>query len=223
MISTKKYITMIAVALLFTGCNDISTVKDGVLEDFSESLTVGKALETWNAQECLDTEWDSYSTDRGEKVVSFTCNLDVYSIKTSSDEAVIDEDAAKILAEYEKVKKEASKAMETSHEAVYSPNAKEITDMALSKIDASYEAEKKMEGINSRLARKKLTNAEVEILFLISSDGESFAPGSAGIKYTFEDKKTYFKDIHPKMALLKAYQNQKIEMNVDQKIYLNRQ
>lgn len=214
---------MIAMGVLFTGCNDISTVKNGVLEDFSESLTVGQALETWKTQECLDTKWDSFTTDRGEKVVSFTCPLDVESIKTSSDKAITDEDAAKILAEYKKAKSESSKAIEGSHEAVNSPNAQAITDMALSKIDASYEAEKKMVDINSKLARKKLTNAELKILFLIAANGKSFSPNSAGIEYTFEDKKTYFKDIHPKIALLKAFQNQKIEMNVDHKTYLNRE
>lgn len=220
--SSKGYILIIALSIFFAGCKDIDTVKDSVLEDYSESLTLGQALDTWTAQECLDTTWDSYTTDRGEKIVKFDCDLDVESIKTSSDKSVSDEESAKMLAVYEKAKNEASKAMKISHEAVYSPDAKVLTDKALEKVDASYEAEKKMAEINTRLAKKKLTDAKLGILFLISSDGKSFSPGGTGIIYTFEDGKNYFKDIHPAIALLKAYQNQKIEMKVDQKVYLNR-
>lgn len=218
----KKYIVILSLTILSSGCSEINTVKNGVLSDFSNSLTVGKVLETWSAQECTDTKWDSFTTDRDEKIVSFTCKLDVKSIKTSFDNLATDEESAEAEAEYKKAKSEATEAMNVSHDDVYSPNAKAITDAALKKIDASSESENKLVDINSRLARKKLSEAQLEILFSISTDGESFTPSGAGIKYIFEDGKTYSDDIHTRIALLKAYQNQKIKMNVDQNIYNKR-
>lgn len=218
----KKHTVIISLTILFSGCRETDTVKNGILHDFSNSLTVGKALETWSAQECTDTEWNSFTTNRDEKIVSFTCKLDVKSIKTNFDNLVTDEESAKAEADYKKAKSEATESMNVSHEDVYSHNAKAITDAALKKIDASYEAENKLADINSRLARKKLSGAQLEILFSISVDDKSFTPSNAGIKYIFEDGKTYLDDIHSRIALLKAYQNQKIKMNVDQNTYKER-
>jgi hypothetical protein len=68
------------VALGISGCNDTMTydeniegIRNAVMEQYSEALTVGQALDGW--QECKNSEWVSKTGDRGENLVIFKCEL----------------------------------------------------------------------------------------------------------------------------------------------------
>lgn len=67
------------IVLIFSACsdNDVNGVKNGVMKNFSQSLTVGQAIESWaKTQKCDTTKWESFKTDRGEKIVSFKCSVE---------------------------------------------------------------------------------------------------------------------------------------------------
>jgi len=51
----------------------IMGVKNGVLSELPDSLTVGQALDGW--KECSNPQWEEKTGDRGEKMVSFKCEL----------------------------------------------------------------------------------------------------------------------------------------------------
>jgi DNA repair exonuclease SbcCD ATPase subunit len=63
---------------IFFGCGDggIDGVKKGVMTKYSNNLTVGQALESWSkTQKCTKVKWESFTTERGEKMVNFTCTV----------------------------------------------------------------------------------------------------------------------------------------------------
>jgi hypothetical protein len=73
----KLLFLVAAIVLLFglNGCaNDIDNVKDGVM-DFDKTLTVGEAFDNWKA--CNKSQWNSFETDNGIKVVEFKCEEDM--------------------------------------------------------------------------------------------------------------------------------------------------
>ena len=50
------------------------SIKSGVMPRYSRSVTVGNALEYWAKQQnCDDSYWEEYKSERGEQVVSFSC------------------------------------------------------------------------------------------------------------------------------------------------------
>lgn len=56
-----------------SGCSsDIDRVKDSVL-DFNSAMTLGDALD--NYKYCQDSEWTSYTTEKNEDIVKFSCKL----------------------------------------------------------------------------------------------------------------------------------------------------
>lgn len=71
----KTIVKISTVALLglgLVGCSDNkSLVKDSTLSRYSDSLTVGKAFDTW--KQCDDVEWEEFKTERDEELVEYTC------------------------------------------------------------------------------------------------------------------------------------------------------
>lgn len=59
----------------FSTSSHVDTMKKGILSDFSRNVTVGEALDTY--YDCIgDTRnWQSFTGQKGEEVVEFTCNL----------------------------------------------------------------------------------------------------------------------------------------------------
>ena len=78
----KKIKSLVLLAfLLFTssGCGDdyIDSVKEGIFPRYSNSVTVGNALEYWaKQQKCDSTKWEKIITERKEIVVSFSCVIE---------------------------------------------------------------------------------------------------------------------------------------------------
>lgn len=78
----KKIKSLVLLAfLLFTssGCGDdyIDSVKEGIFPRYSNSVTVGNALEYWAKQQnCDSTKWEKIITERKEIVVSFSCVIE---------------------------------------------------------------------------------------------------------------------------------------------------
>lgn len=71
-------ITTVVAIFIFSGCGNsyVDSVKNGVLPKYSNSVTVGNALEYWAKQQnCDSTKWEEFETEREEIVVSFTCTI----------------------------------------------------------------------------------------------------------------------------------------------------
>jgi len=67
------------IVLIFSACSDsnVNGVKNGVMKNFSQSLTVGKAIDSWSkTQKCDTTKWEAFESERGEKIVSFKCSME---------------------------------------------------------------------------------------------------------------------------------------------------
>lgn len=66
-----------ALAIGFTGCGDVSKVKNGTLE-FDKSLTIGEAFD--NYKYFKKTDWSEITTDNGKKVVQVDgiVNMDIH-------------------------------------------------------------------------------------------------------------------------------------------------
>lgn len=65
--------------LALSGCgnSDIDGVKNGIMKNFSQTLTVGQAIDSWSkTQKCDATKWESFKSERGEKIVSFECFIE---------------------------------------------------------------------------------------------------------------------------------------------------
>jgi hypothetical protein len=72
----RKILTLLVTlfALIsFSGCGNVSTVKDGTLE-FDKSLTVGKAFD--NYKYFKSVKWSEITTENGKKVVQVDCMID---------------------------------------------------------------------------------------------------------------------------------------------------
>ena len=69
----KVGLVAIATSIIFSGCSsELDIVKDGVLK-YNETITVGQALD--NYEDCETSEWQSFETKNGAKVVNFTCKV----------------------------------------------------------------------------------------------------------------------------------------------------
>lgn len=67
-------ITLSLCAVLLFGCgSDVSVVK-GSYYEINESLPIGKAFDTWSF--CIKSSWQSEETARGERLVTFSCEID---------------------------------------------------------------------------------------------------------------------------------------------------
>ena len=68
---------LIGVLVFLSGCSDnISKVQDGVLNQYSNNLTVNQVINSWTKkQECAQTNWEEITTKRGAKVIIFKCEL----------------------------------------------------------------------------------------------------------------------------------------------------
>ena len=67
------------IVFIFSACSDsnVNGVKNGVMKNFSQSLTVGQAIDSWSkTQKCDTTKWEAFKSDRGEKIVSFKCSIE---------------------------------------------------------------------------------------------------------------------------------------------------
>lgn len=67
------------IVLIFSACSDsnVNGVKNGVMKNFSQSLTVGQAIDSWSkTQKCDTTKWEAFESERGEKIVSFKCSME---------------------------------------------------------------------------------------------------------------------------------------------------
>jgi hypothetical protein len=51
----------------------IEGIRNGMMNQYSEALTVGQALDGW--RECKNSEWVSKTGERGENLVIFKCEL----------------------------------------------------------------------------------------------------------------------------------------------------
>lgn len=214
----------IGATLMFSGCNsEVSGVKDGTLPAFSNSLTVGKALDGWSAQECTDKKWESVTTERGEKVVQFTCEVNVDGLKRQEDmaENISDDSYTKAQSDLkvaEDANTNASKKFDSmgGGDPDFTNAQAEVSNTYAAK-ESAYKA---VQEIGEHLARKQVKNGKFVIQFLLSADGKSFEPGYSGIEYTFEDGKIYSEAFN---ALVAAYRNQKIELGISMNSYESRQ
>jgi hypothetical protein len=63
--------SVLLISIGFSGCgSDEDTFKDGIM-NFNKSLTVGEALDNWS--NCESSQWESFETSNGIKIVQFTC------------------------------------------------------------------------------------------------------------------------------------------------------
>lgn len=219
-----KSLTLVSVMLLWGGCsNEVSGVKDGVLPAFSNSLTVGQALEGWSAQECTDKKWESITTERGEKVVQFTCEVNTDTLKKPEDMApnISDDAYTKSQADYQAADKANTDAAEKWQSMNYDdPNYATVQAEASQTYELKQKADSAIQEIGEHLARKQVKSGRFIIQFVLSADGKSFEPGYSGLEYTFEDGKIYSE---PFNALVAAYRNQKIELAISRNSYEARQ
>jgi hypothetical protein len=87
--TTTYRMLLLTIALItLTGCDgDIDRVKDGFMPMYSKSLTVDQALSSWSNKEgCTNTSWNKYTSDRGEKFVQFTCEIDQKNVEVINQE-----------------------------------------------------------------------------------------------------------------------------------------
>ena len=65
----RKALIIISAATIITGCenSDVSTVKNGIIENYN-TTSIDKAF----SASFKDGEWDSFETERGERVVKFS-------------------------------------------------------------------------------------------------------------------------------------------------------
>ena len=74
-----KFVASGVAILLLSACSDsdVNGVKNGVMKNFSQSLTVGQAIDSWSkTQKCDTTQWEAFKSARGEKFVSFKCSIE---------------------------------------------------------------------------------------------------------------------------------------------------
>jgi len=69
----KKLVIGLIALFVFTGCSDISTVKNATLE-FDKSISVGDAFDKYKYFK--STKWSDLETDNGKKVVQVDCEID---------------------------------------------------------------------------------------------------------------------------------------------------
>lgn len=64
----------------------IKFVRNGVMPGYSNSVTLGNALEYWAKQQNCDyTYWEDYKTEREEQIVNFRCIFNEYKFKALED------------------------------------------------------------------------------------------------------------------------------------------
>ncbi|MGC6475583.1 MAG: hypothetical protein ACON41_02985 [Parvibaculales bacterium] len=70
----KKLYYVFALTLIITGCDsgNVNFVKNGYMNGY-DTLTIGQAFDGWST--CETTNWEAFETDRGEEIVSYSCQL----------------------------------------------------------------------------------------------------------------------------------------------------
>ena len=188
-----KSLLILGTLAVFTGCNgEVSMVKDGALPQYSSSITVENALNSWmKTQQCSEPNWDLITTERKETIVKFTCDINLSTLRTKEDMAssITDED---------------------SNYKVAAPAATE--DIAqlekdwaeFNKIEATRVANEKI------VAKKALSKVQVSIKFPLSVDGKTFTVSDQSVEYYFIDG---HKNSAPKELLRDVYKNVKINIS----------
>jgi hypothetical protein len=190
-------LTIVALTFL-TGCgNDISLVKDGVLPEYSNSVKVGNVIDSWaKTQECSDTKWEALETERGEKVIQFTCELNVSKFQTKEDMASNITEEALAAAE-----KDVAKAKADLRAAIVSRN----TVANIAAIEAENITTAKMIELQGHFRQKSLKEAKIIFQFNIAVDGNTFTAGYQGGEIVFDNGKKS----EIAASLLDAYYNVK--------------
>lgn len=65
----KLLIVGLFLSLMISGCSDVDTVKNGIL-NFDNSITVGEAFDKYSY--FSDTDWEDFKTSNGRKIVQVT-------------------------------------------------------------------------------------------------------------------------------------------------------
>lgn len=203
-------------SLIFSGCGDnISTVKDGILSNYSKSLTVGKAFDSWSVtQQCLKASWKDIVSDGGEKIVQFTCEIDPNILKQI---ALLE--ANKSLQESENKIKENNSDIEKIKNSNKTKEQKESDIAFIKQFDDQIKnsliySKKNIEDL------KRLNQVQIITQFLIATNGKSINIGYIGTQYSFDDLKK-FSLPNPAM-LMDIYQNKKTFVYYGVNIYSGR-
>jgi len=188
-----KSLLIIGAISIFTGCSgEINMVKDGALPQYSSSLTVGNTLDSWmKTEQCSEPKWDLITTERKEKIVQFTCDINLNTLRTKKDmdSSVTDEDA-----EYK-----VSAPVATEDIAQAEKNWTEFN-----KILATSSANEII------VAKKGLSKVQISIKFPLSIDGKAFTVSDQSVEYYFKDGQ---KNSDPKELLTDVYKNVKIDVS----------
>lgn len=235
---------------LLVGCSSyVSSVKDGILLEYSKNITIGQALDSWaKTHECSNAQWESIETIQGAKVVQFTCAIDINSLRTKEDMAsnitekeltkattafndklliqMRNADVVAALADADAADAAADTFANTAWRDAFTMRATaratraDASTRAINAVDAAIRLKK--DAIEKHIVKKCLKEIKVLSQFNISADGKTFANGFQGFQLTFEDGK---KSNHEFYWLLKhAYNNKKIDSNniIDFSDYKNR-
>lgn len=67
-------VALISSLTFLSACtNNVDGVKNGLLHNYSKSVTVGDAFD--NYKFCSDPKWEEFETEQNEQIVRFTCSL----------------------------------------------------------------------------------------------------------------------------------------------------
>jgi hypothetical protein len=187
-----KNILILSVLVAFSGCSgEVNMVKDGALQQYSNSLSVDNTLNGWmKTQHCSQPNWTLLTTERKEKIVQFTCDINLDTLRTREDMAssATEEDAEYMVA--------APAATEDI--------AQSEKDWAeFNKIEATRVANEKI------VAKKALSKVQILIKFPLSIDGKTFTVSDQSVEYYFIDGQ---KNSDPKELLRDIYKNVKINL-----------
>lgn len=204
---------------LLTGCgNDVDVVKNGVLPAYSENVTVGNAVESWaKTQECTATNWESIITEREEKIIQFTCELNLDLLRTAEDMAdnVTEASVSDAITNVAKVTKTSQDNVDqANNNRASASDGDSWTEKTLAYGQAVYDnakavdiAKNAVSDAKIRLAKKNIVKASLVMQFPVTVDGKSFNIGYIGRELLYVDNKESSKIYNNLFAYREINQN----------------
>jgi hypothetical protein len=192
-----KYFVILGISILFLGCSsDIDKVKDGVISQYSDSVTVGNVFDAWaKTEECVNTSWEELTTPQKAKYVQFTCQLDVKKYKTKE---VMATNEQTLTAAKENLAKAKAKI--------------KARDGYVDKFDNELLEPKRLVLVQlDRLYTKKLSSMKIVVQFSIAVNGKSFIPKFQGAIIHIDGEKE--DSFYISSLLEKMYKNEKVNGN----------
>lgn len=198
-----KCISIASMLTIFSGCSDdISSVKNGVLPEYSNSITLGQALDGWSEQGCDSTNWESITTDRGEKIVQFICEIDGDKFKASNDNELSD---SLSYEDFLNAEKDLVKKQDISNQA--NPNSPKEYEDAHSQYKEASEYYNK---VNHILPRRNIEQAKYILQFVISADSQTFQIGDSQTEFLMKNGYVFKTSGPLKPLMVYVYSNEKI-------------